>query len=676
MQLACITGAPEQFRIMTIERGFIKMRIKTSRASFNASRSLPSKRGRKALPIVARPIANDTDWIDPPCFREALVLHLNRFSESYYQLHRSIIKPGEKLDRSTLQSWVEGRRTPQSAASLQILARIEVRYGLPAGYFRSKLPHPARAPSGITIQGVTRAEQRRLAWHLPDDFNSRPLKQQTEILEWVREVVISGATEYRRFQAQAMKLRYAIRFPAITGKKVREVPSNEETPDTDDMCHDGVVDAPPRLASEMVELIRFKTSTLTDIGFQRNGVWGEETTGQKIEHFGLMFGALAASPRGAVEGRGVPLKDVTFAMLVFPRVWDWYVQWRERRRGFFTRWECDMLRNAMALVRADTGWLRQHPELADRLVPMEGLISSEDIGAARADWHQACDILHAHAGARVREVERVARIHRDPFEPILPILEASSPVAEYLKIAEEILKFRPDGRRFPRAAAEVVRSYLLIRLGLHLGLRQKNLRQLMVCPRGHLPRSERQLETMKRGEIRWSERDQGWEVLVPAVSFKNAHSSFFAGKPFRLLLPDLGGLYDHIDAYVQKHRAILLNGADDPGTFFVKTVKITSRDASYDQNTFYEAWRLVVQRYGVFNPYTGRGAVKGLLPHGPHNVRDVLATHILKQTGSFEQASYAIQDTPDMVAKHYGRFLPQDKAAMAARILNQVWEAA
>lgn len=29
-----------------------------------------------------------------------------------------------------------------------------------------------------------------------------------------------------------------------------------------------------------------------------------------------------------------------------------------------------------------------------------------------------------------------------------------------------------------------------------------------------------------------------------------------------------------------------------------------------------------------------------------------------------------------MVAKHYGRFLPQDKSALAARILNQVWEAA
>lgn len=52
---------------------------------------------------------------------------------------------------------------------------------------------------------------------------------------------------------------------------------------------------------------------------------------------------------------------------------------------------------------------------------------------------------------------------------------------------------------------------------------------------------------------------------------------------------------------------------------------------------------------------------------------DGLATHILKKTGSYEQASYAIQDTPDMVQQHYGRFLPQDKAAIAAQVLNRVW---
>jgi hypothetical protein len=75
-------------------------------------------------------------------------------------------------------------------------------------------------------------------------------------------------------------------------------------------------------------------------------------------------------------------------------------------------------------------------------------------------------------------------------------------------------------------------------------------------------------------------------------------------------------------------------------------VKTTSLDAAYDSTKFYEAWRTVIQRYGIYNPYTGGGAPpKAMLPHGPHNLRDVLATHTLKQTGSYEQGSYPIQDT-------------------------------
>lgn len=50
---------------------------------------------------------------------------------------------------------------------------------------------------------------------------------------------------------------------------------------------------------------------------------------------------------------------------------------------------------------------------------------------------------------------------------------------------------------------------------------------------------------MKRGELCWSDRDNGWEVLIPAVAFKNATSSHSGSKPFWLVLPNLGGLYDH-----------------------------------------------------------------------------------------------------------------------------------
>jgi transcriptional regulator with XRE-family HTH domain len=618
--------------------------------------------------------ANSPDRLEPATFQERLAFHIARHGETYWEMWKALVRPGERFSHSTLSSWLNGKKAPRSIESLNFLARVEERYGLPDGYFRALLPHTGRAMTGFKLRGIAASEQRRLVWHLPDDFNERPLNERREILDWVRDNIISGATEYRNYQRQASKHRYSIRFPELSGRKTTA--GRFGRADTDIEVAAAAFDAPAELGGEMAALLRFKTSTLTDIGYRRNGVWGEETSSQRIEHLGLMFGALSASPDGPISGFGVPLDDLAFGHLVFPRIWDWYVQWRETRRGFYTVWEADMLRVAAALTRAGTGWIRQTPQLAVRLKPIPQLVSQLDIDTAIADWERACDQMYAHGLERSKEIARVARVHRDPFEPILPILEAQSPLAEYRKITEEIARRVPDMTRHPKAAAEAVRSFLMLRLGLHLGVRQKNLRQLLLCPKGAVPRSERQLETLKRGELRWNVREESWEVVIPAVAFKNAASSFFSGRPFRLKLPDLGGLYAFLEDYIERYRPLLLAGAADPGVFFIKTVKTTSQDSAYDQNAFYEAWRLTIQRYGIWNPYTGRGAVKGLLPHGPHNVRDVLATHILKQTGSYEQASYAIQDTPETVAKHYGRFLPQDKAALAAETLNKVWLAA
>src|SRR5690606_13365478 len=122
--------------------------------------------------------------------------------------------------------------------------------------------------------------------HLPDNFNTLPRSERETIVEWVRRVIISGATDYRRFQAAATKQRYAIRFRGVSyngfdadsGAADRDERHDEDLPDADNDFRQGVVDAPPRLAAEMANLVRFKTSTLTTMGLQRNGVWGEETT--------------------------------------------------------------------------------------------------------------------------------------------------------------------------------------------------------------------------------------------------------------------------------------------------------------------------------------------------------------------------------------------------------------
>lgn len=626
-------------------------------------------------PLAQRPhagpaLALTEAWVNPAEFSRAFDLHLRRYGETLPQLVSALESAGHAVPYSTLRMWRLGRKSPCHHTSLAVLAALEQRWNLADGYFAKKLLHAQLAVKGRSLAETSNPERRRLAWHLPHDFDRRPRREQDEIVAWVESAIISGNTDYRRFQRNAAKHRFAIKFSGLQGLRRR---SRDEIPPDG---ASGTINAPAALLTEMRALVAFKTSTLTPAGYRRRGVWGEETVGQKLEHLGLMFGGLAAPADGPARGRGVPLEDVCLALLVVPQVWDWYVGWREARRGFFTAWEVAMLNIAAGLCNPEVGWLTQTPQVADRLRAIPGLLDETEIRHIRQDWPAACARLHQHVIARGKEIKRVARVHRDPFEPILAVLEADSPVGEYRKISDEILRFAPSARRHRKASAEAVRSFLMIRLGLHLGFRQKNLRQLLFTPRGQPHRSERQLSDLKRGELRWSDREQGWEVFCPARAFKNADSSFFRGRPFRLILPDLGHLYEHIESWLDTHRKVLLGPAKDPGTFFVKSVKRTSTDAAYNQTTFYEAWRWIIQRYGIFNPYTGRGAIPGLLPHGPHNVRDVLATHILKQTGSYEQASYAIQDTPDMVAQHYGRFLPQDKAALAAELLNRVWEAA
>lgn len=624
-----------------------------------------SKRGPKPQPIVEFPDALTANWTDVSGFAAALNLHMARHGDTYWSLHRAIVRESDTFDRTTLKTWIAGEREPRTLQSRDLLSRIERRYRLPAGYFVSKLAHPGRSATGYSV--AKRSEQRRLAWHLPADFNTRSAVEQAEILDWVQTVVVSGGTDYRRYQALAAKHRFALRFP------VTLLNSDGRASGPRTGCN---LDAPPDLANEMSDLLSFKTAPLTALGYQRNGVWGSDTAAQKVEHLSLLFGAFAADPEGPVRGYGIAQADLCFGMLVFPSVWDRYLRWRYQRRGFYTAWELDMLAVAMSLTRKEWGWIRQTPKLADRLVPIDGLITEADVAEVRSDWPAACDRLFEYARSTSREIKKISKVHRDPFEPIIAVLEADSPLREYLKIADEIARLMPCETQYPKAAAETVRSFLMIRLGLHLGVRQRNLRQLLLCPKGMPHRSERSLAAQRRGELRWHAKDNAWEVLIPSDAFKNADSSFFGGKPFRLKLPDVGGLYGYLEAYIDRHRAVLLANAPDPGTLFIKSISSRSGEAAYNQTTFYEAWRLIIQRYGIYNPYTGRGAIEGLLPHGPHNVRDVLATHVLKRTGSYQQASYAIQDTPEMVAKHYGRFLPEDKAAMAAQILNQVWEAA
>ena len=250
--------------------------LSSKRTPMTTKTNLRLKPGRKPRPIEEFPEPLFETYDEPVSFQAALQFHIDRFGESYYHLHRAIIREGDILEATTLLSWLKGTKVPRSVANLDILNRIERRYRLPLGYFKEKLPHQSRAGVGYDVgDDVSPAERRRLAWHLPDDFNLLPEEKRAEILEWVRRVILTGATDYRRYQALATKQRYAIRFPGVTyGGSHRPMTSprrvveecKDELEDPDMLS--GVIDAPARLALEMANLMSFKTATLTAVGLQ------------------------------------------------------------------------------------------------------------------------------------------------------------------------------------------------------------------------------------------------------------------------------------------------------------------------------------------------------------------------------------------------------------------------
>ncbi|WP_332770839.1 DUF3885 domain-containing protein [Phenylobacterium sp.] len=235
----------------------------------NPQKTQTAKRqGRKPTPIVEFPVAIEDHWDETRCFRDALDLHMRRHGDTGWRLHAAIVRPGETFNISTLASWRRGVRAPQDALSFEVLARIERRYRLSEGYFKSKLGNAPRATRGAAVLGLSEAEMRRLAWHLPDDFRRRPINEQHEIVDWVRRVIVSGSTDYRRFQAAALKQRYGLKLGSSAG---------DVEPAATTRAPQGAISGitgPCVLVREMAELVAFKSATLSTFGYERSGVWG------------------------------------------------------------------------------------------------------------------------------------------------------------------------------------------------------------------------------------------------------------------------------------------------------------------------------------------------------------------------------------------------------------------
>ena len=590
-----------------------------------------------------------------------------------------------RVNSKLIRDWQSGT-LPKTIRSLNIINSIEKKWGDVAFCLLAYVDNYSAKKYMLSTYFSKKRDCSLIISHLPDNYWFVSEEERQEINTWMRENMLGGATAYRRYAIKARGVPFQIKLehhPADDSAK-QKISHKSPGRDANDDCpasRPRTITAPPRLQYEIDKLILFKTSSITDENYRRHNKWSDSTADIIRLNFGLLFGAVHAPADGPVKGCGVPLEHLSLALLVFPDFWKWYLEWRKMRRGNFSAAEITILNYARGWLRRKTGWIAQNESLIDGVMPIidqrtgNVLISQGAIDEARSNWKRACKKMYKRMLQLVRDVSDNVQKSRNPFDAIRPVLQSDEPMRVYKQIADEILLCPANAASGRFGEAEKSRSYLIIRVASQLGSRSKNLRELLVCPRDQRPRALNELMILKRGELRWSDEDNAWEVVIPKSAFKNSGSKYFKSGPFRKVLKYDPILYRIIDEYITIHRATLLAGRADPGTLFIKGPHKGAEDASYGSQAFYSAYSTIIRNYGIYNPYTGKGAITGLLPHGPHAVRDVRATHILKATGSYEQAAYSIQDDVATIELYYAEFDPHDREKIVSRILDPVWEA-
>jgi hypothetical protein len=145
-----------------------------------------SPRTRTPGPSLERSAPIAAEWMEPVDFATALDLHMRRHRDTPSGLVHVLAAEGWNIPYSTLRMWRLGLKTPSHKSSLDILAVLARRWQLPEDYFARKLLWESGALHGHDLPDMTASERRRLAWHLPHDFNHRPRAEQEEILSWIK----------------------------------------------------------------------------------------------------------------------------------------------------------------------------------------------------------------------------------------------------------------------------------------------------------------------------------------------------------------------------------------------------------------------------------------------------------------------------------------------------------
>jgi hypothetical protein len=334
-----------------------------------------------------------------------------------------------------------------------------------------------------------------------------------------------------------------------------------------------------------------------------------------------------------------------------------------------------------------TGYLFHNPP---RFAPIPGVLAQSDIDAAVADW----PAFVKRSRTKIREIsngiaEAACRV-RDPWLPIEPLLARDDPLTPVYQALDQMGRDRPSFFGTPLACARHDQAHLVISLLVHSCLRRANFGKLTWRPDN-------------TGNLRWS-AEGAWILQIPQRDMKNEGSGALPDRGNDLILeldPEDTELYSAIDRWlgpVDRNTGIVdevgssrrlihgdrcgektgyalfpgeagdvkmgLLGTGKPAASRAGNVGLVRQPMPVtgvtDQTIATIVYKFSAQ-YLVRCPWLDHG-LAGVLPFGPHALRDLVATHVFKNTGSIERAAAALFDKPETLLRHYARFTSREKS--------------
>jgi hypothetical protein len=540
----------------------------------------------------------------------------------------------------TLRCWANGICTP-SGHGLPVISRLESLFKLPHGVLLIKVTRSgggAKRFRSLNLPAFLTDKKplaRRVKPHLPDNFCELPIETQKEIVGGIAVNVLKRDDEFTRRQAILTKLPY----------RLKEWPS--------------------RLEQEYEDYALFKMADRPPLGMKRNGQWRVTTKVMTRQFFAYLFGAVSLPSKAAdvrLQGLEVPPEHLTLALITCPLVIDWYTRFHCETRNVYTEQMIQQLQSYKSMLRPITGWLRQQPQMAARLQPLTWgsveFVSTQMIEQAHLDWDGFCDTALAYYDQLIAEVTHLVRVSRDAFGRIEGILDDDNPMKLFEVLVKGMLRDLPNKHTQPIFYHIRIRNCALVILFAVTGYRRNTVRQLTYT-------------SDQKGHLRWE--DGKYVLRVPRSLFKVEDSSYFGPKysqnDSHIELPNVFELNEIFSEYLNESRPYLISkchpdSGKDP--LFVSSSKGKYPELSAVRMTavFYEE----TGKHLAENKYRGTGIAR-VWRHGPHAVRHIRGTTIVKKTGSFKMAGDANQNSESTARKHYARYNTRDRNNRVNEIL-------